>query len=151
MATTKEQIIEELKTAYRMELETALNYVANSINPDGIRAEEIKKALLADVNAELGHAQQLGNRIKTLGGMCPGSLGLKFGQTSMQPPADTTDVITVIQGVIEAENAAVQQYDKLIKMCEGVDYVTQDLCITLMGEEETHRRDFQGFLKEYTK
>lgn len=134
-----------------MELETALNYVANSINLDGIRAEEIKKALQADVTEEMNHAQQLGNRIKTLGGACPGSLALKFTQTAMQPPADTTDVISVIKGVIEGENNAVAQYEKLIKLCDGVDYVTQDLCITIMGEEEIHRRDFQGFLKEYTK
>jgi bacterioferritin len=151
MSATREQIIEELKVAYRMELETTLNYVANSINLDGIRAEEIKKALLADITAELNHAQQLGNRIKTLGGTCPGSLGMKFGQKHLQPPADTTDVIAVIKGVIEGEDTAVKQYDKLIRLCESVDYVTQDLCITLMGEEETHRRDFQGFLKEYTK
>lgn len=150
MANTAE-IIEELKVAYRMELETATNYVACSINPDGIRAEEIKKALLVDVTEELNHAQQLGNRIKTLGGVCPGSLALKFNQTYLQPPADTTDIISVIKGVIEGENAAIAQYEKLIRLCEGTDWVTQDLCITLLGDEQKHRRDFQGFLKEYSK
>ena len=36
-------IITELTKAYWMELETVINYLANSINLDGVRAEEIKK------------------------------------------------------------------------------------------------------------
>lgn len=151
MADLREQIVEELKTSYRMELETVMNYLANSTNLDGVRAEEIKKSLAADITAELGHAQILARRIKTLGGQVPGSLAFKWDQKMLQPPADQTDVVTVIKGVIEAEEGAVQQYTKIIKLCEGVDYVTQDIVITLMGDEEEHRREFVGFLKEYTK
>lgn len=44
-AETKNQIITELKRAYGMELETVQNYLANSIDLDGVRAEEIKKSL----------------------------------------------------------------------------------------------------------
>ncbi len=47
MAQSRDQIIEMLKTAYSMELETVMNYLANSTNLDGIRAEEIKKSLAA--------------------------------------------------------------------------------------------------------
>jgi hypothetical protein len=32
-------------TAYRMEIETVLNYLANILNLDGVRAEVIKKSL----------------------------------------------------------------------------------------------------------
>ena len=39
------KIIEELKVSYWMEIETVMSYLANSINLDGVRAEEIKKAL----------------------------------------------------------------------------------------------------------
>lgn len=151
MAEDRTQIIEELKASYRMELETVMNYLANSTNLDGVRAEEIKKSLAADITAELGHAQTLARRIKTLGGQVPGSLALKWDQRSLQPPADQTDVVTVIRGVIEAEEGAIQQYSKIIKMCDGVDYVTQDIVIGLMGDEEEHRREFVGFLKEYAK
>lgn len=147
----REEIVKELRTSYRMELETIMNYLANSTNLDGVRAEEIKKSLSADVTEELGHAQQLAKRIKTLGGEVPGSLEMRWDQKSLQPPKDSTDVATVIRGVIEAEDGACAQYAKLIKLCEGEDYVTQDLCITLMGDEEEHRREFMGFLKEYTR
>ncbi len=49
-------IINELRKSYAMELETVENYLANSIDLDGVRAEEIKKALLRDIEEELGHA-----------------------------------------------------------------------------------------------
>jgi bacterioferritin len=134
-----------------MEIETVINYLANSVALDGVRAEEIKKSLQADVTQELAHAQQLANRIKTIGGKIPGSQAMQFHQASLQPPDDLTDVVHVIKGVIEAEDAAVHQYNHVIRLCEGVDYVTQDLCIGLLGEEEMHRREFLGFLKEYEK
>jgi bacterioferritin len=111
----------------------------------------IKKALAADVTAELMHAQQLASRIKTIGGIVPGSLELPRNQKGLQPPKDTTDVVTIIKGVIAAEEDAIAQYNKIIKACEGRDYVTQDLVIEILGGEEEHRREFVGFLKEYEK
>jgi bacterioferritin len=146
-----EDIIRELTVAYGMELETVQNYIAASVNLDGVRSDVIKKSLAADITEELGHAQQLAARIKVIGGLVPGSFKLERNQASLQPPSDTTDVISVIKGVIEAEEGAIAQYTKIIKMCDGVDYVTQDMVIELLGDEERHRREFVGFLKEYEK
>ena len=81
----------------------------------------------------------------------PGSLENKTSQKSLQPPKDTTDVVAVIKGVISAEEAAIAQYNRIIKLCDGVDYVTQDMVIQVLGGEEDHRREFIGFLKEYEK
>jgi len=151
MAVTREQILNALSKAYNMELETVANYLANSINLDGVRADFIKQALSVDIQGELGHATQLGNRIKQLGGIVPGSLALKMTQQSLQPREDTTDVIDVIRGVLEAEEEAINHYRALIKLTDGEDYVTQDLAITILADEEGHRQQFQGYLKEYTK
>mgnify|MGYP000869514491 CR=1 FL=1 len=144
-------IIAALTDAYWKELETVQNYLANSVNLDGVRAEEIKKALAADVAEELTHAQQLAQRIKVLGGTIPGSKEFKARQKGLQPPADTTDVTSVIVGVLEAEDDAIDGYNNLIKLCDGHDYVTQDLAITLLADEESHRQQFSSFLKEYRK
>ena len=145
------KIIEALTTAYAMELETVQNYIAASVNLDGVRSDVIKKALAADITEELTHAQTLANRIKTIGGRVPGSLDLPRNQKSLQPLKDSTDVVGVIKGVIEAENGAIAQYNKIIKLSDGRDYVTQDMAITLLSGEEQHRREFIGFLKEYEK
>ena len=73
----RDQLIEMLTKAYWMEIETVMSYVANSINPDGVRAQEI------------------------------------------------------------------------IEFCEGRDPVTQDMVVTILRDEEGHRRLFEGFLREY--
>jgi bacterioferritin len=151
MSVTKEEIVASLIKAYNMEVETVLNYLANSLDMEGVRAEFIKQALATDIQEELGHAQQLGHRIKQLGGSIPGSLHLQMSQKALQPPADTTDVLGVIRGVLKAEEEAIAQYRLIIKQTDGEDYVTQDLAITLMAAEEEHRQQFEGYLKEYTK
>ena len=149
--SSKAEIINELKVAYAMELETVQNYIAASVNLDGVRSDVIKKALAADVATELMHAQQLAQRIKTIDGRVPGSFDLERNQKSMQPLEDTTDVVSVIKGVIEAEESAIAQYTKIIKLADGIDYVTQDMIIEILAGEEDHRREFIGFLREYEK
>jgi bacterioferritin len=145
----RDAIIAELIQAYGMELETVLNYIAHSTNLDGINAEEVREALKDDVKAEVGHAQALAMRIKILGGLVPGSKSLTMNQDTLQPTPKTTDVETVIRGVIAAEDAACEQYNKIIMMCDGVDFVTQDVCIELLKDEEEHRREFIGYLKHF--
>lgn len=145
------KIVRELKRTYGMELETVQNYLANSVDLDGVRAEEIKKSLGADIQEEIGHAQMLAKRIKVLGGRVPGSLELAREQKYLQPPKDSTDLIFVIRGVIKAEDGAIAQYEKIIDLCDKADPVTQDLAVTILGDEQEHRRAFVGYLTEFEK
>lgn len=151
MAGSKDQIITALTKAYGMEVETILNYLALSLHLDGVRAESIKQSLGADIQGEITHAQQLGNRLKQLGATVPGSQQVKMTQSFLQPPTDTTDVVGVIRGVIQAEEEAIAHYRQIAKLAEGDDYVTQDLVITIMGDEEGHLQQFHGYLKEYSR
>jgi bacterioferritin len=145
----REQIIAMLTRAYWMEIETVMSYVANSINPDGVRAQEIIESLDADVQEELGHARQFGQRIKELYGVVPGSMEFQAEQSYLQPPEHQTDVVHVIKGVIEAETGAIDHYNAIIETTEGVDPVTQDMVIAILRDEEGHRRLFEGYLREY--
>ena len=145
------EIIGLLTQAYWMELETVQNYIAASVNLDGVRAQEIKQNLATDITEELTHAQQFGRRIKELYGKVPGSMEFKAVQTSLQPPADTTDVAAVIRGVIEAEQGAIDHYVKIINTCADADPVTADMVTTILADEEGHMRMFEGFLREYEK
>jgi bacterioferritin len=145
----REKIVQMLQKAYWMELETVINYITNSTNPDGVRAQEIIESLKADVQEELGHAQQFAQRIKDLYGVVPGSMDFTPEQSYLQPPAEQTDIVSVIKGVIEAENGAIDHYNQLIEATEGVDPVTNDMVIAILADEEGHRRLFEGFLREY--
>ena len=149
MSQKREQIIELLKTAYFMELETVISYVTNSINPDGVRAQEIKESLEEDIQEELTHAQQFANRTKELYGVVPGSMEFKAEQSFLQPPEHQIDVVHVIKGVIEAETGAIEHYTRIVEETEGVDPVTQDMVIAILHDEQGHRRLFEGFLREY--
>jgi len=145
----REQIVQMLTKAYWMEIETVMNYISNSINPDGVRAQEIIESLQEDIQEELGHAQQFAQRIKDLYGVVPGSLDFSAEQSYLQPPEHQTDVVHVIRGVIEAETGAIEHYNAVIEATEGVDPVTNDMVIAILHDEEGHRRLFEGYLREY--
>ena len=149
MADKREEIIDLLKQAYFAELETVINYVTNSTNPDGVRAQEIKEALEEDIQEELGHAQQFAARIKQLYGVVPGSTHFRAEQTLLQPPEHQTDVVHVIKGVIDAETKAIELYQQNVETTEEADPVTQDMVIAVLHDEQGHRRLFEGFLREY--
>ncbi|MEM9554964.1 MAG: ferritin-like domain-containing protein [Acidobacteriota bacterium] len=143
------QIIEMLKKAYWMEIETVMSYITNSINPDGLRGQEVIEALQADIQEELNHAQEFARRIKELWGVVPGSLEFKAEQIYLQPPSTQIDIVHVIKGVIAAERGAIEFYNKIIEACDGVDFVTQDMVISVLRDEESHLRLFEGFLREF--
>src|SRR4051795_807069 len=145
----REEIIELLTKAYWMEIETVMSYIANSVNPDGVRAQEIIESLRKDVQEELGHAQQFANRIKELYGVVPGSLDFTAEQTYLQPPDQQTDIVHIVRGVIEAETGAIEHYNRIIEASDGLDWVTQDMVIDILRDEEGHKRLFEGFLREY--
>jgi bacterioferritin len=145
----REELVELLEQAYWMEIETVMSYIAGSVNPDGVRAQEIVEVLAEDVQEELGHARQFAERIKELYGVVPGSQEFRATQDSLQPPDDQTDVVHLIRGVIEAETGAIEHYGRIIERSDGVDWVTQDMVIDILRDEERHRRQFEGFLREY--
>src|SRR3712207_6757087 len=84
----REEIVALLQQAYWMEIETVMSYIANSVNPDGIRAQEIIESLQQDIQEELGHAQLFATRIKELYGVVPGSMDFRASQSYLQPPED---------------------------------------------------------------
>jgi bacterioferritin len=145
----REELIGLLQKAYWMEIETVMSYISNSINPDGVRAQEIVESLQEDIQEELGHAQQFASRIKELYGVVPGSMDFSAEQSYLQPPEHQTDIVHVIKGVIEAETGAIEHYNRIIEFTDGLDWVTQDMVITILHDEEGHRRLFEGYLREY--
>ena len=145
----REEIVDLLTQAYWMEIETVMSYIANSTNPDGVRAQEIVQSLAGDVGEELAHAQLFAKRIKELYGTVPGSKDFRASQDALQPPADSLDLVHVIRGVIAAERGAIEHYNTIVDETDGIDPVTQDMVITILADEQGHLRTFEGFLRDY--
>jgi bacterioferritin len=150
MSASTDEVIEVLQSAYMEELETVMNYRTNSIVLDGVRAEEIKESLEDDIKEELDHAGMLGRRLKQLGARPPGSARFEAKQERLQPPSDSTDVLAVVRGVLDAEDDAIATYRRLVDLAREVDDpVTEDLAVEILADEEAHRTEFRGFEKEY--
>jgi bacterioferritin len=145
----RDRIIEMLQRAYWMEIETVMSYIANSVNPDGVRAQEIKESLAEDIQEELGHAQRFAERIKELYGVVPGSEEFAAEQSYLQPPEQQIDVVHVVKGVIEAERGAIEHYSRIVEATDQIDPVTNDMVIEILHDEQGHLRLFEGFLREY--
>lgn len=147
-----DDVVGVLRSAYLEELETVINYRTNSIVLDGVRAQEIKEGLEADIQEELGHAELIGQRLKQLGDRPPGSGEFTAQQEGLQPPEDSTDVLAVIQGVLEAEADAIATYRRLVDLARDADDpVTEDLAVEILADEEAHRTEFRGFETEYRR
>jgi len=149
MSDEREEIVTMLTRAYWMEVETVMSYIASSINPDGVRAQEVMASLRKDIQEELGHATQFAERIKELYGVVPGSMDFEAEQSYLQPPERQSDIVHVIEGVITAESGAIEFYNEIIQATEESDPTTNDMVIAILRDEEGHRRLFEGFLREY--
>jgi len=132
-------VVNGLKKSYAMELESVQNYLANSIHLEGPPADKVKKVLENAAFSELQHARRLARRIKILGDRVPGSLELPRDQNYLQPPIDNRDSATVIRGALTATNAAIAHYQAMIQITEDFDFVTQDLLIELLAEEQEQK------------
>jgi bacterioferritin len=148
-AEAREHVVELLRKAYWMEIETVMSYLAAATNLDGVRAQEIKESLREDVEEELGHARLFAQRIKELYGVVPGSEDFSAEQSFLQPPDEQTDVVHVIRGVIKAETGAIEHYTRIVEETDQLDPVTNDMVIDILHDEQAHRRLFEGFLREY--
>jgi len=147
---TSEDVVRLLKEAYSDEIETVQNYLANAILLETIRGEEVAESLKEDVQEELGHAEELGYRLRYHDERPPASMDLEPSQASLQPPEDTADVAAVIDGVIEAETDAIETYEALIDAAQAAgDHVTEDLAVQLLADEQAHKAEFLSFKREY--
>ena len=145
----REQVIELLTKAYWMEIETVMSYIANSVNPDGVRAQEIKESLerTSRRSSATRSSSRTGSRSST--GSSPAPRSSTPSSRYLQPPGDQVDIVHVIKGVIEAEQGAIEHYSRIIEETDGIDPVTQDMVIAILHDEQGHQRLFEGFLREY--
>ena len=147
-----QKIIDLLKKAYVDEIETVTNYIAHGVRLDTFDGQDVAEDLLADVQEEQQHAQRLGQRLKVLDDVPPTSLDddMEFKQDSLNNIDDTTDVLSVIDGVIEAEKDACETYKSLITVArENEDYGTASLAEELLQDEELHLEEFRSIRKEF--
>ena len=134
------EIVVELRTSYAAEIEIIEDYLANTINLEGAGAEAIKNLFNEEIQTALGHARRLAKRIKALEGRVPGSRELSRVQTGSRPPANIDNSDVALHDAIKSEDAAIARYERIIRLCDGHDFVTLDLVIELLVDERERRQ-----------
>jgi ferritin-like protein len=142
------EILVELQISYATEIEIIQDYLANATDLEGARAEPIKELFDEQVQTALGHARRLAKRIKALAGRVPRSSELSTVPKDLPPPIDITDLDSALIGAIKSEDAAIAQYERLIRLCDGHDFVTLDLVIELLVDEREGRQRLVALLAE---
>ena len=145
----REEIIELLKKAYWMEIETVMSYTPARSTPTASAPRRSSSHWRRTSRRSSGtrSASRRGSRSSTASS--PARSTSPAEQCYLQPPAHQTDIVHVVKGVIEAETGAIEHYNRIIEFTDGLDFVTQDMVIGILRDEEGHRRLFEGYLREY--
>jgi bacterioferritin len=145
-------LVRKLTEAYWGELETMSKYVASATNRDSIHAPRIAQRLREAITSNLDHAQRLAIRIKQLHAPVPGPGDFSARQLSLRAPAEPDDSVSVLNGVVKAETAAIDRYRGIVALAsEAADWITEDLAAHLIREKDTHRHSLQTYLAELTE
>ena len=145
----RKEIVELLTSAYWMEIETVMNYIAASITHSDARGLEIKAALIEGVEEEVEHARRVGRRIQELCGVVPAASETATDEECSPPPPRDGDIAATVDAVIAAENVAIRQYGKITRATAHIDEITNAIAIEILGDEQRHLRRFEDFQRKY--
>ena len=121
----RDQVVEMLKKAYWMEIETVMSYIRTRSTPTASGAGDRREPGAghpggARARAAVRQAHQ--------GALRRGAGLLEFSaeQSYLQPPEDHTDLIHIVRGVIQAESGAIEYYNEIIEFCAAGVYICYD-------------------------
>ena len=145
-----EQLIADLNRAYADEwlAAYAYNYMGQVVTGRPA-AKHLAELLLDTSKDELEHQQELAARIVSLGGK-PLADVTKLVEASNAgypaPPTSEKDFEAIVKTVIEAEQDAIEVYNKLIQKTHGKDPITYNLILHILSEEVEHEDEFETLL-----
>lgn len=146
-----DRLLELLVKNAAAELTTFYYYTILRFNLIGLKGEGIKEIAETARIEDRNHFEALVPRIYELGGKLPDSM-VDFHNISGCPPAslpaDPTDVMAILNVLVEAERCAVRAYTHVCTMTAGKDHRTYDLALSILNEEIEHESWFSEFLGE---
>ncbi len=131
------------------ELTTFYYYTILRVNLIGMEGEGLKE-IAEDARIEdRNHFEALVPRIYELGGKLPEDMK-EFHDLSACPPAslpkDLSDVKSILQVLLKAEQCAVRGYTHVCNITAGKDHRTYELALAILNEEIEHEAWFAEFL-----
>lgn len=146
----RQKLVADLNRAYADEWLAFYSYTHMAQVVTGRPAAKHLASLLHETAMEeLEHQEELAERITQLGGeplADPSKLVEASNEGYPTPPTDATDFEGIVKTVIEAEQGAIEVYNKLAKKTAGKDPITYELIVHILGEEVEHEDDFENLM-----
>jgi ferritin-like protein len=144
-----EVIIEELNRAAAAELHDAYRYRLLAKIAEGHHATELAEWFEKTSEDEWHHLGIWMDRILTLGGRPfnrPGDAEELTYTAYADPPANPTDIRTMIEDSLRGERAAIRFYKGLYELTREADPVTAKMALEAMEDEIGDEDDLEKFL-----
>jgi bacterioferritin len=149
-AADREAVLRLLNEALATEIVCVLRYRRHYFMARGIHSKGIAGEFLAHSNEELGHADQIAERIVQLGGepdFAPDSL---TGRSHAEYVAGKT-LVGMIKEDLVAERIAIDSYRGMIEYIGDQDPTTSEMLKGILAVEEEHADELADLLQELPK
>jgi bacterioferritin len=141
----RKQVIGILNEALATEIVCVLRYKFHYFMASGIHSGPVKAEFLEHANEEQGHADQIAERIKQLGGkpeMNPSILTSR----SHSEYKEGNSLADMIREDLIAERIAIESYREIVQFLGDRDPTTKRLMESILAKEEEHADDMADLL-----
>jgi bacterioferritin len=149
-AADREAVLKLLNEALATEIVCVLRYRRHYFMARGIHSKGVAEEFLAHSNEELGHADQIAERIVQLGGepdFAPDSL---TGRSHAEYVAGKT-LVGMIKEDLVAERIAIDSYRGIIEYIGDHDPTTSEMLKGILAVEEEHADELADLLQDLPK
>jgi len=144
-SANREVVLELLNASLATELVCVLRYRRHHFMAKGIHSQSVAQEFLDHANEELGHADQLAERIVQLGGepdFAPAGL---VGRSHAEYVEGDT-LASMIREDLVAERIAIDSYRDIIRYLGDQDPTTRRMMEGILAMEEEHADDLADLL-----
>lgn len=139
------KVVALLNAALATELVCYLRYMRHYYTASGAKNLMVKAEFLQHAQEELGHANQIAERIMQLNGK-PEFNPAQLVDHSHADYDDSSDVQDMIKADLKAERIAIDEYRTMISQIDHSDLTTRHLLISILAKEEEHAEDMRDLM-----
>lgn len=140
-----EEAISILNEALATEIVCVLRYRFHYFMASGIHSAAVKKEFLQHANEEQGHADQIAERIKQLGGK-PEMNPAVVAERSHSDYAEGTTLSEMLKEDLIAERIAIETYREIINYFGEKDPTSRRMMENILAVEEEHADELADLL-----
>jgi bacterioferritin len=146
-AADRETVLRLLNEALATELVCTLRYRRHFFMATGLQSEAVKAEFKEHADQELGHADQIAERIVQLGGEPDFNPEILASRSHAQY-VEGKDLDSMIRENLVAERIAIDSYKEMITYFGDKDPTTRRLMEEILAVEEEHAEDLSSLLKK---